>query len=101
MEAKRNKLPNARVVVTPTGRTPSRQNLLNALRRVQRKAGLKTWNVHSLRHGFCSHMTRSKVSIETVRRMAGHSNLATTARYLHADVDDIHEAMDLFSEGSK
>ena len=101
MEATRNKQPDARIVVSPRRKTPTRQNLLNALRRAQRRTGLAKWNIHSMRHGFCSHMTRNKVSIETVRRMAGHSNLATTARYLHADTDDIREAMELFSGPSK
>lgn len=97
MEAKRNKLPTARLVTNREGTTPNRQNLLNALRNVQRRHKLKKWNVHSFRHAFCSHMSRNKVAIETIRRMVGHTNLATTARYLHADVADIHDAMELFT----
>jgi site-specific recombinase XerD len=70
----------------------TRQNLLNALRRAQRQHGLKEWTLHSFRHAFCSELVRRGVGVETVRVMAGHADLKTTARYLHAAHEDLVSA---------
>ncbi len=96
--ARRLKLPTARLVVTPPGNTPTRQNLLNALRAAQRKHGLKGWTVHAFRHAFCSELVRRGVGVETVRVMAGHADLKTTARYLHAAQEDLVSATRALSE---
>jgi integrase/recombinase XerC len=96
-EVVRLKLPKARVVTLPSGKELTRQRLLSDIRRVQLKAGLEPWTMHSFRHFFCSELARQKVSLETVRVLAGHTNLSTTARYLHADDDDLRAAADVFS----
>ncbi len=100
-EAKKRKLPQARLVLTPTGRTPTRQRLLSALHRVQEQNGLPTWTIHQLRHFFCSELVRNKVGIETVRVLAGHTHLQTTARYLHASDDDVRAAVLAFQPASE
>jgi integrase len=97
-EVVRLKLPKARVVILPSGKELTRQRLLSEIRRVQAHAKLELWNVHSFRHFFCSELARQKVSLETVRVLAGHTNLSTTARYLHADDDDLRAAADVFNK---
>jgi site-specific recombinase XerD len=55
---------------------------------------------HMFRHTFCKWMLKyTNNDIEKVRRLAGHSNIATTARYLkdsYSDLADAVEAMPKF-----
>jgi len=92
-EAIRRKLPLARVVLTELGTTPTRQHVLYRLTRVQKRHGLRHRSFHSLRHYFCSSLLRRGATVEAVRVVAGHMDLATTARYVHADIDEIRAAM--------
>ena len=91
--ALRDKLPAARVVVNARGRTPNRQHVLTALKALQRRHGLRERSFHSLRHYFCSKLVSRGASVEAVRLLAGHSDLATTQRYVHAAGGDLRDAI--------
>ncbi len=95
-EARKSKLPRARLVLTDAGTTPSRQHVLSRLKALQTRHGLPARSFHALRHFFCSVLIRRGASVEAVRLLAGHSDLATTQRYVHAAAGDLTAAMATF-----
>jgi len=101
VEAIKDKLPGARLVVTSRGTTPSRQHILERLHRLQKKHGLPLRTVHQLRHAFCTSLLRRGADVEVVRIVAGHEDLKTTARYVHARVEDARQAMGWATGGKR
>jgi integrase len=93
VEAIKDKLPHARVVLTMRGTTPSRQIFLNRLHRVQEKHGLQPRTVHQLRHAFCTWLLQHGADVELVRVIAGHEDIKTTSQYLDARVEDARRMM--------
>ena len=53
-------------------------------RRAQQAAGVSPLRVHDLRHTFGSLCAAGGVDLVTIQAWMGHSDLATTGRYLHA-----------------
>lgn len=54
---------------------------------------VQVWSFHQLRHSFCSTLVRNGVSVEAVRVLAGHAELKTTQRYVHASAADLKAAV--------
>ncbi|HEY3668203.1 MAG TPA: tyrosine-type recombinase/integrase [Polyangiaceae bacterium] len=101
-KASRGFKPTDFLVTNRNGRTPTRQGVWLAFNAVQIKAGLeRRFGVHALRHGFCTELVRDNVGVETVRVLAGHEDLRTTQRYLHAERPDLVSAMETFSKASE
>jgi integrase/recombinase XerC len=93
VEAIRGKLPHAPILVSADGRIPRRQRVYDRLRRAAERAGLGVISPHKHRHAFCSALVRAGANVEAVRLLAGHSDLKTTARYLHAVRGDLQAAV--------
>ncbi len=53
------------------------------MERLARNAKLTDCGWHTLRHTFCTRLAMRGVPPSTIQKLAGHSNLATTMRYMH------------------
>ncbi len=65
------------------------------LRRRTAKAGIeKRVHAHGLRHSHAANMAAAGIPINVIQRQLGHSNVATTSRYLdHVQPADVVEAV--------
>jgi integrase len=83
-----------RVVVSPRGRTLTEGRLWSAWQALQARLGIEPrWHYHQLRHFFATAVSGGGANIETVRRLLGHKDLASTSRYLHATGRDLVAAV--------
>ena len=51
------------------------------LRRATRRAGLRKFGWHTLRHTFCSRLAMRGPSVRTIQELAGYASIRTTMRY--------------------
>lgn len=61
------------------------------------KLGLKGLTLHGLRHTFITRLAEANTNLEVIRQLVGHTNLKTTQRYLHLDLDSLQKTMDEFN----
>jgi site-specific recombinase XerD len=67
-----------------TGGPLSQRTVQAVFQRAKARAGVShKASVHTLRHCYATHLLEAGVEVTELRRFLGHSNLATTARYLH------------------
>ena len=66
--------------------------------KARRALGLPPGTIHSLRHSFSTHCLELKVTLPTLQKWLGHSELTTTCHYLHyvrPDIKNLKSPLDL------
>ena len=76
------------------GGKPGEPITTRAVGRVLRKALTgcafsKRITVHSLRHGFATHLLELGTDIRTIQRLLGHASIQTTARYTYVSAQHV------------
>jgi len=66
-----------------------------------KKAGVKYFRFHALRHFGASVLDNSNVNIGAIQRILGHENRKTTEIYLHSVGEAERDAMRIFEEASQ
>ena len=59
------------------------QDVKRSFKTALRKAGIRDFHFHDLRHTFASHLVMAGVDITTVKELLGHKTLTMTLRYSH------------------
>jgi site-specific recombinase XerD len=60
--------------------------------RIQKEAGLEVFHAHQIRHTAFTIMLRNDMDSHKVKRIAGHSSILVTERYLSLSTGDLKEA---------
>jgi len=60
-----------------------------------RRAGIKNFTFHDLRHTFASHLTMVGTNMRTVQELMGHKTIKMTMRYAHLSQQHLQEAVGL------
>ena len=82
------------------GKVPGKQlkEIKTAWRKILKRASIKGFRVHDLRHSFASLSLSQGVDLYTVSKLLGHKNIATTTRYAHLELEHLKEATNKMSE---
>jgi integrase len=78
-----------------TDRYTDRNSLMKSL---CKKAGVKYFRFHALRHFGASLLEQSNIPIGSIQRILGHENRTTTELYLHSIGDGERRAMDVLDD---
>jgi integrase len=59
-----------------------------------KRAGIRDFRFHDLRHSAATRLLRTSGNLNIVKRMLRHENIQTTVKYAHSQHDDVLAAME-------
>ncbi len=68
------------------------------MKSLRKKAGVKYFRYHALRHFGASILEQSNIPVGSIQRILGHENRTTTELYLHSIGDSERRAMDVLDD---
>jgi len=71
------------------------QDVKRSFNSALKRAVIKDFRFHDLRHTFASHLVMTGIDLTTVSRLLGHKNLTMTLRYSHLAPEHMVRAVDL------
>jgi integrase/recombinase XerD len=86
---------------TQMGHKLTYSGLRQIVRRLSEKAGISEIPLHAFRRAFAINSLRNGVDLLRLQRLMGHASLATTARYLRFETEDLRKAHEAGSPVSR
>lgn len=80
--------------IFPGGDGGPRVEPKRAWERIRQRSGIADIRIHDLRHALGSSLGSAQVNAFIIKRALGHSQLATTDRYVHPEVEATHRALE-------
>jgi integrase len=84
---------------------PSPENVVFALKdnknwwgKVLRKAKVKNFRWHDLRHTFCSRLAQRGATLKQIQELAGHKTISMSARYAHLNKTSVLKGLALLEQ---
>jgi integrase len=71
----------------------TREGAKTQWRRLIKRAGLKDFRMHDLRHDMATKLLRGTGNMAAVQKALNHADIKTTARYAHVTRDDLRDAL--------
>jgi integrase len=68
---------------------------------LMKKAGIKDFRFHDLRHDFASQLVRARVDLYRVRDLLGHHSITMTEKYAHLTPEALAEAVEVLAQTSE
>jgi integrase len=65
---------------------------------ILKRAEIKDFRVHDLRHSFASFALKKGVPLVHVSKLLGHRNIATTMRYAHLELEQLKESTNIVNQ---
>jgi len=85
--------------VFPSPKTGGKlNNVDNAFRTALKKAGIRNFRFHDLRHTAASWMVQGGADIYAVQKILGHSNIRTTQRYAHQSPEYLENSIKVLDD---
>lgn len=87
--------------VSPDANGKAKRDWRRWLETAAKKAGVRNFHWHDLRHTFASRMVMRGVDIRTVQELLGHKSIVMTMRYAHLAKDHRHAAVQKMNEEAR
>ena len=87
--------PSDLVFADPNGAMLTKHTSKHPLWRASKRAGLRLFGWHTLRHTFASHLAMRGVPLVAIQQLLGHSTIEMTMRYAHLSPLVHRQAVDL------
>jgi integrase/recombinase XerD len=83
---------------TSRQRPMNQTSVQRMVKQIVKRAGLKkSASMHTLRHSYATHLLEAGVDVVTLQKLLGHTQLSTTARYLHLSRRQMAKLPDLLA----
>lgn len=81
----------------PASESPMK-DVKTAFRTACRRAGIKGFRFHDLRHSAASKMVEAGIDLVTVSKILGHASIQTTMRYAHPTPENMRRAVETLAQ---